>query len=205
MRKILLAVLLCLAAAIASAQSAEPASSPAASQLQQKATDASYRRPDKHERYHRYFNSMFGLGTLGKNIFGAGISTWSDSPEEWGSHWQGFGKRFASNMGKGVIKNTATFGLEETFRLDSRYIRTDGKSVGYRIEQALISPFVARNEHGHKVFGFPRIAGTYAASIIAAETWYPKRFGWRDGLKSGTVSLGTNAMFNLVKEFIHRK
>ena len=165
----------------------------------------SYKRPDKQERVHRYVKSMLGYSSLGKNLASAGISTWTNSPEEWGTHWNGFGKRFASNVGKSVIKNTTAFGLEEAFKLDSRYIWADGKSTGRRIENALISPFVARSENGGRVFGFPRIAGTYASSIIAAKTWYPDRYGWRDGLRSGTMSLGTSALFNLVKEFVHRK
>ena len=42
------------------------------------------------------------------------------------------------------------------------------------------------------------------ASIIAAETWYPKRYDFKDGLKSGTFSLGMNAAFNLVKEIFKK-
>jgi hypothetical protein len=46
--------------------------------------------------------------------------------------------------------------------------------------------------------------GSYTGSIVAAETWYPRRYGLKDGLKSGTLSLGTDILSNLFKEFFHR-
>ncbi|MDX6443736.1 MAG: hypothetical protein QOH71_810, partial [Blastocatellia bacterium] len=42
----------------------------------------------------------------------------------------------------------------------------------------------------------------YTASVIAYETWYPNRYNYRDGLQSGTISIGTNALANLFREFI---
>jgi hypothetical protein len=108
-------------------------------------------------------------------------------------------------VGRNVIKSTAQFGLEEAFKLDSRYIRTEGKSVKYRIGYSAISPFVARNEHGRMVLGFPRVAGTFASTFIASQTWYPERNGWRDGLRGAGISLGTTALFNMAKEFIRKK
>jgi hypothetical protein len=51
----------------------------------------------------------------------------------------------------------------------------------------------------------PNLVGTYASNVIANEVWYPDRYDWKDGLRSGTISLGFNAAFNLVKEFILKK
>lgn len=161
-----------------------------------------YVRPDSKTRFKRYVKSMFGPVALGKNVVSAGYGTWLNSPEEWGDKWEGFGRRFASSVGKGVIKNTTAYALDEAFKLDSSYYRSKNKSVGAKLKNALISPVTARNKEGKRVFGFPRVIGTYTASIVAAETWYPSRFDYKDGLRSGTISLGMNAAFNVVKEFI---
>jgi hypothetical protein len=110
----------------------------------------------------------------------------------------------ASNFGKNVIKQSVQFGLDETLKLDSHYYRSQKKDFGSKFTNAVISPFTARTEGGKRVFGIPRVAGTYTAHIVAAETWYPDRFDWKDGLKSGTISLGFNAAFNLVKEFVKK-
>ena len=197
MRTILTTAVLCLCGIGAFAQQPSPSPSP------QHSNANGYVRPDRHERVSRYFLNMFGPKALGKRVFTSAILTWSNSPTEWGTHWDGFGKRFASATGTSIVSHTTQFGLEEAFRLDSRYFRSKG-GTGAKIRNAITSPFVARNGHGRKVFGFPHVVGTYTATIVASETWMPRKFDWRDGLKGGTLSLGTDIVFNLVKEFIHK-
>ena len=167
-------------------------------------TTQTYVRPDKKTRQKNYFKSIFGPVSLAKTVVSAGISTARNSPEEWGGQWEGFGRRVASGFGKKVIKQTTLFALDESFKLDSKFYRSQNRSFGAKVKNALVSPFTARSESGRRVFGFPRIVGTYTASIVAAEAWYPKRYDYKDGLRSGTISLGLNAAFNLVKEFIKK-
>ena len=171
----------------------------------QQSSTAAYTRPSSKIRFKRYVNSTFGPFTLARQVAFAGISTWRNSPEEWGPQWKGFGKRLASNFGRNSIKQTITYGLDESLKLDSHYYRSNKKDAGSKIKNALLSPLTARNTSGKRVVGVPRLVGTYSASIIAAETWYPDRFNWKDGVKNGSISLGINAMFNLVKEFVWKK
>lgn len=164
-----------------------------------------YVRPDAKKRFNRYLKSMFGPMALAKSVAGAGLSTATNSPEEWGPQWEGFGRRVASNLGKSAIKQTTTYALDEAFKLDSGFYRSQKRDFGSRLKNALLSPVTARNERGQRVFGFPRVVGTYTASIVAAEAWYPNRFNYKNGLRSGTISLGTTALFNVVKEFFFKK
>jgi hypothetical protein len=206
MRIFVLTVVLFLATPFLFAQQApDPSPSPTPSVQAAPASTSGYVRPDPKTRFKRYGMSMFGPMALGKDVFSAGWSTWRNSPEEWGDHWEGFGRRFASSLGKGIIKSTVIYGLDESFKLDSHYYRSKDKSVGARVRNALISPVTARDKNGKRVFGFPRLIGGYTASIVAAETWYPARYNYKDGLKNGTISLGLEAAFNLVKEFIWKK
>ena len=163
-----------------------------------------YQRPDSKTRFKRYVKGMFGPTALAKRVVSSGWSTWRNSPEEWGPTWGGFGRRFVSGTGKSIIKSTTMYGLEEAFKLDSHYYKSTNRSASAKIKNALISPFVARNKNGVRVFGYPRIIGTYTGSIIAAEAWYPDRYNWKHGVRSGTISLGMSAAFNLVKEFIKK-
>jgi hypothetical protein len=169
------------------------------------ASPRDYVRPDAAARRKRFINSTIGPVALGRIVFNAGVSTWTNSPEEWGTHWEGFGRRVASNIGKNVIRQTTSFGLDEALKYDSYFYRSKDKSVGARLKNSLISPVTARDRNGKRVLGIPRIAATYTSSIIATETWYPDRYDWKDGLKSGTYSLGFNAAFNLFREFIWKK
>lgn len=164
-----------------------------------------YVRPDSKTRAKRYVKSIVGPVALVKTTVSAGYGTWRNFPVEWGDKWEGFGRRFASEFGKSAIKNTTQFGLDEAFKLDSAFYRSGKKDFGGRLGDALASPFVARNKNGKKVFGFPRVVGTYTANVIAYETWYPNRYNYKDGLKSGTISLGMNAAFNVFREFFRKK
>ena len=164
-----------------------------------------YSRPTSKARFNRYVNSTIGPFTLARQVAGAGIATARNSPEEWGGQWEGFGKRLVSNFGKNVIKQTTIYGLDEALKLDSGYYRAKGKSTGAKIKNALISPVTARTPSGRRTIGIPRLVGTYTGSIVAYETWYPDRYDWKDGVRSGTVSLGIGAAFNLFKEFVWKK
>lgn len=163
-----------------------------------------YVRPDAGKRRKDYLKSLFGPYALARTVVGAGVSTARNSPEEWGGGWEGFGRRVASGFGRNAIKQTTVYALDEAFKLDSKFYRSRKRDFGSKIKNALISPVTARNESGKRVFGFPRVAGTYTAGIVASETWYPKRYDYKDGLRSGTISLGFNAAFNLFKEFIKK-
>ena len=167
--------------------------------------DQPYVRPDRETRRKAYFKSLFGPFALARLVAGAGFSTARNAPEEWGGTWEGFGRRVASGFGKNAIKQTTIYALDESFKLDSKFYRSRKRDFGSKVKNALLSPVTARTKSGKRVIGFPRIIGNYAAGITAAEVWYPKRFNYKDGLKSGTVSLGMSAAFNLVKEFIKLK
>ena len=168
-------------------------------------TQDAYTRPEPKKRFRNYINSMVGPMALAQRAAQSGVGTWRNSPEEWGSGWEGFGRRFASGTGKSVIKNSAMYGLDEVLKVDSRFYRSEKRDVGSRIKNALISPVTARRPDGSRTIGIPRLVGTYTANVVAAETWYPARYDWKDGMRSGTISLGFNAAFNLVKEFIWKK
>lgn len=169
----------------------------------QKTTSSNgYVRPDAGTRFKRYVKGMFGPEAIGESLLSAGISTWRNSPSEWGDRSEGFGRRFASSTGKSIIKGSVVYGLDEALKLDSTYYRSKDRSLRGRLKNALISPVTARDVNGKRVFGFPRIAGTYTATIVAANTWYPARYGYKDGLKSGTIWLGLSAASNLIREFV---
>lgn len=167
-----------------------------------KPQNQNYVRPSSKVRFNRYVKSIFGPSALLGNAASAGWGTITNSPEEWEKNTGGFARRFASGFGSGVIKKTTMYGLDEALKFDSHFYKSKNRSTGAKVKNALISPVTAYNKNGNRVIGVPRIVGTYTSAIIARETWYPDRYDYKDGLKSGTISLGMNAAFNLVKEFV---
>lgn len=163
-----------------------------------------YVRPDAKVRFERYVKDTVGPASWIGKVAGAGFATASNSPEEWGGSWKGFGKRVASNFGKGAISQTARYGLDEALKVDSHYYRSADRSTKARLKNAFISTFTARKANGKRTVGVPRIVGTYASNVIASETWYPERYNWKDGMRQGTISLGINVIADLFREFVRR-
>lgn len=161
-----------------------------------------YVRPDAEKRFARFVKDTVGPYSWVGVVAGAGMGTATGSPEGWEKDGRGFGKRVASNFGRSVIRNSVTYGLDEALKLDSHYYKSEKRSVGARVSNAFLSTVTARRPNGKRTIGVPRLVGTYTANIIAAETWYPRGNDWKDGVRSGSISLGVNAMFNLVREFV---
>lgn len=166
---------------------------------------ASYVRPTAEKRFKRYVNDTVGPFSWVGVAASSAISTITNEPEEWGKSAKGFGKRFASTFGKNVIQNTAVYGIDEALKIDSHFYRSKKRDFGSRAGNAIASTFTARTASGKRTVGVSRIVGTYAANVIAAEAWYPPRYNWKDGMKSGTISLGINSVINLFKEFVFKK
>ena len=158
-----------------------------------------YIRPTKEERY---VSDAFGVPALIGATFGAAFNQISNSPPEWRRTAGGFGKRYASSYGTNAIRNTVSFGLSEAFRLDNRFEKSGQKNFGKRLKHVFIGSYTTHTKTGNRIPDFPFAAGTYTASIIANEVWYPKRYGFQDGLRDGTISLGVRFGVNLLREFI---
>jgi hypothetical protein len=158
--------------------------------------------PTHTERFKRYVNSTVGPFSLARIAVSAGINQWKDHPEEWEQGASGYGKRFASGFGKNAIQQTVTYGLDEALGLDTGFKRSTRTGFGPRLKDALLENVTSRNRKGDRMVSVPRFAGAYTAAIIRAETWYPSRYDYKDGLRSGTTSILTGFAFNVIREFV---
>ncbi len=204
MKSIFTAIFLLASAVCAVAQ--QPTPTPATDKDQDKSgmTSNGYVRPSSDERRKSYLNSVFGPVTLARVAAGAAVGTFRNRPEEWEKNAEGFGRRFASGFGENAIRQSITFGLDEALRVDSGFYRSKKRDFGSKLSNALLSTITARNSKGKRVVGVPRILGTLAAPVISREAWFPERFNYRDGLRSGAISLGINAAVNLFRELIKK-
>lgn len=168
-------------------------------------TNSDYTFPTGEQRLRRYVRNMFGPASLAKNAAAAGISQWKHTPEEWGQGAEGYGKRFASNVGSTVIRQSVSYGLSEAFRLDTGFEKSKQKSFWPRLSDALVQNVTSRTQSGKRVFSVPIFAGVYAGSIIPRETWYPSRYGYKDGLRAGTYSIAAGFAINAVREFVFNR
>jgi len=210
----IIAVVVVTVAAALSANSQEapkPQSTPAQStqsQTTQPATtdnqtsDQDYVFPTRRERFDRYVSSTVGPFRMAQTAFSAGIDQWNDSPEEWGQGMKGYGKRFASSLGRNAIQQTVTYGLDQALELDTGFRKSKREGFFPRFKDALVQNVTSRTKSGKRVISVPRLAGVYTGGVIATETWYPERYSYKDGLRKGTSTLLTGFGINLLREFV---
>ena len=165
-------------------------------------TTDQYVFPTHGERFKRYVNSAVGPFSLLRTSASAGINQWRDSPEEWGQGMKGYGRRWASGLGRNLVQQTVTYGLDEALTLDTGFEKSKREGFGARLKDALVQNVTSRTRSGNRVISVPRLAGVYTGGIVAAKTWYPDRYTVTDGLKQGTTTLLTGFGINLLREFV---
>ena len=163
-----------------------------------------YIRPTGKERFKRYLNDVGGIGLIGVG-FSSVIGQIAKTPPDWKKDGKGFGQRFASNFGENLIQETVAYGLEEAFKLDSKFYKSQKRDFGSRFKNALLSGVTARTPSGKRVFNPAPIVGAYTANIISTEVWYPKRYSYKDGLRQGTQSIGFSIGFGFINEFLFNR
>jgi hypothetical protein len=161
--------------------------------------------PTKRERFNRYVLSVVGPFSLLSTGISAGINQWRDRPVEWEQGASGYGKRYASEFGRTAIQQTITYGLDTALGLDTGFHRSNRKGFFPRMTDALAENITSRTRTGKRVISVPRISGIYASRIISEEAWYPARYGYKDGLRSGTSFLLAGFGINLIREFLIRR
>jgi len=161
-------------------------------------------RPDGAERFRNYVSDAAGPVILIETIGWAAAAQVSDTPPEWGGGARGFGKRYASLVGQGVIQESVTYALSEALAVDSHFHKSHKHGFFPRAGDALIQAVTSRRANGHRVVSAPLLAG-YAIGGLGMMTWYPDRYTSKEGMGYGGLALVSRAGVNLVREFILRR
>ena len=161
-------------------------------------------RPSASERFRNFLIDSAGPVVLAETIAWAAAAQVSETPAEWGGGAKGFGKRYASLVGQGVIQESVTYGLSEALAVDSRFHKSHKRGFVPRAGEALIQSVTSRRVDGGRVVSAPLLAG-YAAGGLGMMAWYPDRYTYRDGLRYGGLALASRAGVNLIREFITRR
>ena len=195
--RISIAVLIALAVISTAAPRAFAQESPAADQPQTV-------RPGGTERFKNYLFDTAGPVVLLETLGWAAAAQANDIPTEWGGGARGFGKRYASLAGQGVIQESVSYALSEAFAVDSRFHKSDKHGFFPRVGDSLAQAVTSRRANRHRVVSAPLLAG-YAIGGLGMMTWYPDRYTYNDGLGYGGLALASRAGVNLIREFITRR
>jgi hypothetical protein len=161
-------------------------------------------RASAPERFKNYLQATVGPLVLVETVAWAGIAQESSTPAEWGRGATGFGRRYASIVGQGVIQESVTYGLSEAMALDSRFHRSRRHRFLPRAGDAVLQSVTSRRADGGRVVSAPLLAG-YAAGGLGVMTWYPDGYTHKDGVRYSVLALASRAGINLIREFVFRR
>ena len=154
------------------------------------------------ERTQLYFKTMVNPLGYGKAAFSAGIDQWKDKPEEWEQGASGYGKRFANILGQYSVQRTATYGLASLLHEDNRYFNSGKKGFWARTSYALCSAVLARHDDGSRAISISQLSGVAAGAFVARLWLPPSQDSAKDGAVSFGITMGSNAAFSVVKEYL---
>jgi hypothetical protein len=122
------------------------------------------------QRLKWIFLSPFRPKSLVAGVFSSGIGTASNSPEEYGPHWDGFAKRYGMRFTGVVTSNVIEGGLGAVWGEDPRYIRTSGEPVGYRVKHIFRMTVLAYRRDGHLAPAYARFVA-YPGNNFLSNSW----------------------------------
>jgi len=154
------------------------------------------------ERTQIYLKTMVNPLGYGKAAFSAGVDQWKDKPEEWEQGASGYGKRFANIIGQYTIQRTATYGLASLLHEDNRYFNSGKKGFWPRVGYALCSAVLARHDDGSRAISISQLSGVATGAFVARLWLPPSQNSAKNGAVSFGITMGSNAAFSVVKEFI---
>jgi len=153
------------------------------------------------EKTRLYLNSSVGALSVFTGAFSAGISQAIDSVPEWGQGMEGYGKRFASSLGRKAVEKTTRHGLKILLREDPRFFYSDRHGIRPRTLHAIGEVFVAHTDHGGTRPNYSNFAGI-ASGIYISRQWHPEnRRNASDYIQDAAVSIGIQSAKNVFTEF----
>ena len=131
-----------------------------------------YRPFTPKERLHWLAGQNLTPTSLLENVATAAEATLSNSPQEYGPHWEGFGKRVGMVTANYGVSTVMEAGLGSIWGEDPRYTRTQGESLQRRLGHVVKMTFLARNRAGDTVPAYARLLAIPGSSFLAT-TWMP--------------------------------
>lgn len=149
------------------------------------------------------FGRDFTYG-VGEGFLYAEVDQLSHNPPQWGSGWDGYRRRAASDIGEFVIQEGTTEALAAAMKRPLDYQPCRCRGTERRVGWALWQTFTDYTAEGKHEVAIPRILGAYTGSWAQA-SWRPgERSHVKTAFMNGTTSLLLGAGINLFHEFRHR-
>lgn len=117
----------------------------------------------------------FAISTVGPpSLLGGAISagwgTLFNAPKEYGTHWDGFGKRYGMRFTGVSVSNAMEASLGALWGEDPRYFRAQGQPFKNRVGQVVKMTFLAHDREGQTMPAYARYAAISGNNFLS-NTW----------------------------------
>jgi hypothetical protein len=124
------------------------------------------------QRFRWIVNGTLGAPNLAAGVVLAGFGTAGNSPEEWGTHWDGFGKRYGLRLTTGATSQALEASIGSLWGEDPRYFRTSGQPFKTRLGHVAKMTFLATNRNGDHMPAYSRYIAISSNNFIS-NAWRP--------------------------------
>ena len=124
------------------------------------------------DRFRWVTLSTLGSKSLAAGVFIAGVQTWRDKPETYGTHWDGFAKRYGARLAAGGTSNALEASFGSLWGEDPRYYRAAGQPLRSRLGHVVKMAFVTHNRAGDPQLAYARFIAV-PGGILVSNTWRP--------------------------------
>lgn len=160
-----------------------------------------YKPLTREERVEWFTKSSVGPVSALTVLMSAGIDTARDSPEEFGPHWGGFGKRIGYRFADRVVTNAMEISVGSIWGEDPRYFRVPERSTGARLAHAVKMTVVTHDRAGREMPAYARFIAVPSSAFLS-NTWKPdSEDDTSDALSRVAVSFANRIAANAFAEF----
>ena len=122
------------------------------------------------ERIKWILTTTFGFPDLAGGVITSAFGTAVNHPHEYGTHWDGFAKRYGIRLSGIATSNAMEAGLGAIWGEDPRYFREPERSFGARVGNTLRQTFEARRRDGEFAPAYARFVAITGSNFLS-NTW----------------------------------
>jgi hypothetical protein len=154
------------------------------------------------QRLRWFVIASVGPQSLGIGVLSAGLGTARHKPDEYDTHWDGFGKRYGLRLTGVVTSNAMEAGIGALWGEDPRYFRTNGQSFGKRIKNIVILTVAARGGDDELHPAYARFIAKTGSNFLS-NTWRPHSdASSKDALERTGLGFASKLASNAFQEFL---
>src|SRR6185295_345620 len=125
------------------------------------------------QRFRWIVNGTLGTPNLAAGAVLAALGTAGNSPKEYGTHWDGLGKRYGLRLSVSATSGVLEASIGSMWGEDPRYFRTTGRQqFKTRLGNVAKMTFLSTNRNGETMPAYARYIAIPSAQFIS-NTWRP--------------------------------